>query len=448
MYGKCRFYIKGGVKMNGVMQLQEMERGFSIIELFGRETLVDIMHKIAATTGLAFATIDYRGDPVAGMESYSSFCNNIQADPCRKRICEASSALGAGQAAALQKPYIYFCPCGLLEGVIPIIVGGQFLGGLIGGQVRCHDAPPETMQMKTVFSHDQDYAEGVFRKEHAQLIRLPYEEFVHYIELIYLIVNQLGEKAMSDILRKRYHDEQTELQNQYHCEQTELQKEREKRIELENSLHAAQLSALRPQVNAYFLMSTLTTISNLAAIEDARQTNEVIAVLARFLSNSLGTCGDAEFIFSEMESVECYLYIQKVRMEEKLEYSVRVPEEMRMQRIPGMILFPFVEQAFNSGIMHKRGKAEIAVRAEYDSDDVVISISYDGPGRDAQAAGCVPARNTDEHPYTSLDRGTITARQRLINLFGKQYDAKIVSDRERGTTCTVRYPRSFGEESI
>ena len=421
----------------------------SIEEMFGKDALAEMMHTIAAATGLAFVTIDYRGIPVDGvLESFSDFCQKIQSDPDRKRICEASSVIGAGQAATLQKPYIYFCPCGLLELAIPIIVKGQFLGGLVGGQVRCYDAPPDTVQLSNVLPHCRDYTKEDFREDYEKMLQLPYEKFVRYMDLAYLIVKQLSENAMATIQQKQYHKEQMELQHEYHREQMELQKEREKRIELENSFNEAQLLVLRSKTDSHFLMSTLTAIANLAAVEDAPRTNEVAAMFAKFLNDSMHLSTEAEFIFKEMESAERYLYIQKVRMGEKLEYSVCVPDEMRLQRIPSMIIFPFVERAFNYGIMHKDGNGKITVSAEYDNDDVVIQICDDGPGLKKKELEAVLPQNAEGDIYASFDSGAENAKERLVKLFGNEYAVKVTAVRGKGTTCTIRYPRSFDEEGI
>ena len=116
--------------------------GFDILELFGRKNLENIMQKIAAATGLAFVTVDYRGEPVTDSISFCSFCKRVQEDPERAKLCSAYNAFGAIQAAVFRNTNVYFCPCGLLEVAIPLEVQGQFLGGFIGGQNKCPGGPP------------------------------------------------------------------------------------------------------------------------------------------------------------------------------------------------------------------------------------------------------------------------------------------------------------------
>lgn len=168
---------------------------FNIINLFGKEKLEDIQEKISKATGLAFVTVDYKGEPVTQMTSFTEFCCKIRKNEEAACICKSSDAFGAIQAAVTKKISVYFCPCGLLEIAIPIIVRGHFLGGFIGGQVRCADAPKEISQLSNVMKHSKDYKKD---KHILQLFdRAPlykYNNFIHVAELISLIINQLGEK--------------------------------------------------------------------------------------------------------------------------------------------------------------------------------------------------------------------------------------------------------------
>ena len=410
--------------------------GVSITELFGKENLENIMQKIAAATGLAFVTVDYRGEGVTDSVSFCPFCKKVQEDPERAKLCSASNAFGTIQAAVFRKTHIYFCPCGLLEVAIPIEVRGQYLGGFIGGQIQCDDAPPEVVQLNTVLHHSRDFTK-IFHDDYEKVLRLPYEKFVYITELVSLIVNQLGEKELVNVIQQRYHDDQIAL----HIE-------RERRIELEKGLNESKLAELRSQMNPYFLMSTLTAISNIAAVENAYQTNEVITMFARFLSDSMNRSSSSELVNDEMKTVERYLFIQKARLGEKLEYTIKVAEEMELQRIPSMLVFPFVERAVYCGIACKAENGTVTVTAEYDRDDVVIRVTDDGPGLSGEELKAYFSQRAEEFQGETVINGISIVRQRLDKYFGKEYDVKVDAVRGVGTTCTLRYPRSFDERAI
>ena len=121
-----------------------------IIHLFGKEKLETIQESLSKATGLAFITVDFKGDPITSATSFSRYCEKVRNNPEAMERCKSSDAFGSIQAAVTQKTNVYFCPCGLLEVAIPIIVRGHYLGGFIGGQIQCNDAPESVSRLSSV----------------------------------------------------------------------------------------------------------------------------------------------------------------------------------------------------------------------------------------------------------------------------------------------------------
>lgn len=408
------------------------EEKFSLNTLFGKEFLDTMMQKIAAATGLAVALADFRGEEITNSINYCEFCSAVRKGS--GPVCgvwNMANAFGSSQAAVLQKPYIYFCPYDLLMVAIPIIVRGQYLGGFIGGQVRCMDAPPDLVHLKNVIPYDKSILENsTVQKKFEEAPIFKFKKFVDTTELITLIISQLSEKEMVNTLQAKYHNKQMALQQ-----------EMQRRIVAEKDLSESKLVALRAQMTPYFLMSTLTAIANIAIVENATQTNEVITMFAQFLSQALQGYHDMDSIGNEMEMIERYLMIQRVRMGKKLSYTIEVPDEVRLQRIPCMILFPFVERAVYYGIACKQGDGKITVTAENDQDDVVVHVMDDGPGLETNEMETLFAQHVKELQGASIDTGMKIARQRMENRFGKASHLKIEAVKGKGTTFTMRYPR-------
>ena len=91
------------------------ENELDILHLFGKEKLENIQKSLSKATGLAFVTEDYRGEPITESTSFSDFCRMARSDSQLSLRCKSSDAFGSIQAAVMQKPSVYFCPCGLLE---------------------------------------------------------------------------------------------------------------------------------------------------------------------------------------------------------------------------------------------------------------------------------------------------------------------------------------------
>lgn len=77
------------------------------------------------------------------MTGFTPFCKFTRERGNNGKLCNLSDAFGIVRSAITRKYCIYFCPCGLMEVAIPIIVHGKFLGGFLSGQVRCNDAPDD-----------------------------------------------------------------------------------------------------------------------------------------------------------------------------------------------------------------------------------------------------------------------------------------------------------------
>lgn len=411
---------------------------FNIINLFGKETLEDIQEKISRATGLAFVTVDYKGEPITKMTSFTEFCSEIRKNKNAECVCKSSDAFGGIQAAVTQKNCVYFCPCGLLEIAIPIIVRGHYLGGFIGGQVRCLNAPSGVSKLENVIKHSQNYSEDKYmRKLFDSTPVYDYEKFIGVAELISLIINQLGEKEAYRLMQKSsLKKEVEELSNT------------KKELEIENALKKIELINLKAQLNPHFLISVLNSISNLAAIEDSPKTNEMIVMFAEYLKQSLGSQKSYTNLSEEFENIEKYLKIQEVKYGELLQYSINMPEKMRTQRIPSHIIMPFVENAVFYGIATKNEGGKVDITSYYENNDVVICISDNGSGFSDEAIAKKFKLYKGSYEGESIQISISNARQKLITLFGEEYDAFIENTEGKGTRSIIRFPIKFEERNV
>ena len=403
---------------------------FSIARLFGVKVLENIQDKMSKATGLAFVTVDYRGEPITEMTSFTPFCQLVRKDESAKRICMSSDAFGAIQAAVTQKTYVYFCPCGLIEIAIPIIVQGHYLGGFIGGQIRCEDAPPDICRLENVLHHTRNYKEDTEMSKMFESVAVyPYEKFIHIANLVSLIVNQLGEKEMARLVQKENLDKEVEALN-----------EQKKEIE-------AELAAIKTQLNPYFLFKSLNAISNLAVVEDAPRTNQTINLFAEFLKSNFSEMKESVFLPEEMENLERYLKIQKERMGSQLQYTIDITEDLYMQKIPSRILLPFVERAVFYGISQKREAGLLRISAHCQGEDVILQVEDDGPGFNDKKIAQLFKQYKGSYEGSAIEASIAFSRQRLVNTFGPGYDAVIKSVDGVGTTSTIRYPKNFDEKA-
>lgn len=114
-----------------------------LTDLLDVDTLQRFQSSFSEMTGIAAVVADANGVPVTEPTCFSRFCMDIvRQSPKGKRLCEECDKLGGQQAMETGRPAIYTCHGGLVDFAAPLIVGGRFLGSVMGGQVL-GEAPEE-----------------------------------------------------------------------------------------------------------------------------------------------------------------------------------------------------------------------------------------------------------------------------------------------------------------
>jgi two-component system sensor histidine kinase AlgZ len=120
--------------------------------------------------------------------------------------------------------------------------------------------------------------------------------------------------------------------------------------ELARALQAAELRALKAQVNPHFLFNSLNSVRALIA-DDPKRAQDAVTRLARTLRYSLGA-GQEELVTlkQEMEIVDDYLSLESLRLGARLRIERAVSEDAGHVRVPVMLLQTVVENAIKHGI--------------------------------------------------------------------------------------------------
>jgi sensor histidine kinase YesM len=157
----------------------------------------------------------------------------------------------------------------------------------------------------------------------------------------------------------------------------------EKRLRFERELEIsklneqktkAELEALQAKVNPHFLYNTLNSIAELSLHQGAKARQMTIA-LAELFRYSLNKKDETLIaVEEEVEMVENYLMIEKIRFEDKLEVSIEVDEAARHLKVPKFILQPLVENAVKHGLKEpdKKGVIRVVIRSKAGKIDVMI----------------------------------------------------------------------------
>jgi hypothetical protein len=144
--------------------------------------------------------------------------------------------------------------------------------------------------------------------------------------------------------------------------------------EAELLARAAELKALKSQLNPHFLFNSLNSISALTSIDAGRARNMCVR-LADFLRTSLrlGECGAIRFT-EEMELARMYLDVEQVRFGRRLRVTVNVDPECADCEVPPLLVQPLVENAIKHGIATMAEGGEISMNGRWTENEIRFTI--------------------------------------------------------------------------
>ena len=198
----------------------------------------------------------------------------------------------------------------------------------------------------------------------------------------------------------------------------------------EEATRQYELQALSSQINPHFLYNTLDTIIWMAEFQDSQRVVQVTKSLATYFRLALNQGKDLISLSDEINHVRQYLFIQKQRYGDKLEYEIDENSVFDNLVLPKLVLQPLVENALYHGIKEKDGQGHIKVSVQKKDSGLVICIEDDGVGFQA----------TSDSSQSQLKRGGVGLQnvdQRLKLHFGDNYQMKINSAPEKGTTVEI-----------
>ena len=210
-----------------------------------------------------------------------------------------------------------------------------------------------------------------------------------------------------------------------------FQEVRESALRSAAMAHEAQLKMLRYQLNPHFLFNTLNAISTLVLEQNTELANRMVTKLSSFLRYSLDNDPMQKITLKqELQALQLYLDIEKVRFEERLSLEVDVDEQATNALIPSLLLQPLIENAIKYGIARAEGGGHLKISAKVFAGDLLIEVSDDGPGCEL----------VDNQIPDAKGVGLRNTRERLATLYGSEHSIKLSQTDPHGLTICIRIP--------
>jgi LytS/YehU family sensor histidine kinase len=152
------------------------------------------------------------------------------------------------------------------------------------------------------------------------------------------------------------------------------------KLELENSLHRAELETLRARLNPHFLFNCLQGISTLSQ-RDPKMAGKMLARLGDLLRVAVKRDAEPESTLKEeLSLIETYVSIETMRFRERLQVLLEIPQETEDALVPTFLLQPLVENAITHGLYSNQKNGLIRIQSNLEAGRVVLTVADNGAG--------------------------------------------------------------------
>ncbi|EAA23843.1 MULTISPECIES: sensor histidine kinase [Fusobacterium] len=187
-------------------------------------------------------------------------------------------------------------------------------------------------------------------------------------------------------------------------------------------LKYSELKALQSQINPHFLFNVLNTMTSLIRT-NPEKAREVTIDLSNYLRYNLDNNVKSVELIKELNQVNTYIKIEKVRFGDKLNIIYDVDESLYNFQIPSLIIQPLVENSIKHGILKKRDNGCVKIIIKKIGKDIEVIIEDDGIGIEQTIID-----NLDKQIKENI--GLKNVHQRLKLLYGEGLNIKKL---EQGT---------------
>ena len=207
-----------------------------------------------------------------------------------------------------------------------------------------------------------------------------------------------------------------------------------KLVEQEKRKHEYELMVLQYQINPHFLYNTLDSIKWLAIAGGNAAIEKMSQALIALLRKTVSSPKEFITIREELENLEYYVEIQKIRYYNSFDYITEAEDEVLDGLIPKLTLQPLVENALFHGVFDCGHRGLISVSAKREEEDCIITIYDNGAGLETEQI----RRQLSFRSPEKMGLGNVNERIKLY--YGPEYGLAFESIKGEYAKVTMRIP--------
>ena len=203
-----------------------------------------------------------------------------------------------------------------------------------------------------------------------------------------------------------------------------------------------QFQLIQSQIRPHFLYNTLEMIKSLVDCQMYGEAGKAILAMSRFYRLSLNTGNDICSVAQEIQLARQYLYIQRLRYAEYMDYVIEDCEEAGDYCIPKLTLQPLLENSIYHGIKEKQGMGKIVLLVEQTEDMLRFRVWDNGAGISPEDIGKLRKTLQEEEKKEEASFGLYSINRRIRLFFGPEYGLELESRQGEYTCITVTVPKT------
>lgn len=401
-------------------------RPIDLRDIVTEEFQLEIQDAFAFATGFGVVFVDREGRHIGPGSNFCRFCTAINKTYEGACSCAMSNRNAIEIALETRKPSIYVCHAGLINIEIPLIYEGCYVGAITAGQVLCTEMdyyPTDLVYSKTNWLDSPELAE--YYKEIKVLTR-------QQIEATTTALANICNYILQTVTYGK-------IQQAFAANREQLLLYEKRQIELEHQLKLAQLDALQKQVTPHFIFNVINSISRLISMGEYDTTKTMLDAFAGMLRYSLTDVQSTVSLGQELDYIERYLAIQKIRFGDRIEYRLDCDATLRELRIPYFCLQPLVENSIEHGLLTTPAGGSLSLCCRRDEDGISIELTDNGVGIEADMLRVIQdslLTTKGEKPEKHI--GLYNCYNRLMLLFGKRLRFQLESAPGKGTRILIK----------
>ena len=209
----------------------------------------------------------------------------------------------------------------------------------------------------------------------------------------------------------------------------------------EKNKRIAEMNVLQAQIKPHFMYNTLDTIRWMAEEHNEEDIVEIIEAFTNLLRISLSKGKEIISVKEELNHVQSYLTIQKIRYEDKLDYEIDFDENIFNYKLIKLILQPLVENAIYHGIKEKRGNGKILITGKIEGDLLYFTVIDNGKGIEKELLNKINRMLTNSSEKgNEMGYGIFNVNERIRLTYGEEYGLTYKSAYGEGTIVELRHP--------